>query len=734
MAVYTHFEAYPKFSTAWVPVIGDVYTPSADLLTIVNTDGTLTRAHGGFVVLGGTLLGGVVSALQRTSADGATVYESITGFGLDANAFVAATGQQKFAMVLAGADTLEGNAGADFLKGYGGIDTMTGRAGNDGYYVDDAGDVIVEAPDEGRDIVSTAIATFTLPDNVEELWFSGPGPHTGHGNALDNKFYGAADGTNTFFGLDGNDRFSTEGGGNISHGGKGDDIYYMYLVADLAVEAPDEGYDTVQGEISTYTLPDNIEAMSATGTGGKFGTITGNALDNLIEVFSPGKRTLLGLAGNDTLISSLNGTDTLDGGAGDDRLVAWDGIDTLIGGDGDDTFVIRFGKPIITDFVAGDGTPDRIELKDYKPGSPDKGQTIFTTLSEVLAHTTQNGADTVIDLGAGNSVTLKNVQASSLTANDFVNIGGPGDDTFTIVDDTESLNGDAGVDTMVFDKSLADYAVTDLGGGKIVVSAPGQSFTLRNIEHLQFKDGTVHVNDGDALFDTVYYMTRNPDVFHAGVDALAHYETHGWHEGRDPNPLFDTSGYLAVNKDVAASGANPLEHYRASGWKEGRDPSADFDVTLYLARNPDVAAAGVDPLAHWLEHGYAEGRAAYQAVGSAIVNGFDGQYYLLHNPDVAAAGVDPLAHFNAHGWHEGRNPNGWFDAAGYLAHYSDVAAAGVNPLDHYMQSGWTEGRDASAALRHARLSRRQSGRRGGRRQSARALPQVRHLRGPRGGE
>ncbi len=255
---------------------------------------------------------------------------------------------------------------------------------------------------------------------------------------------------------------------------------------------------------------------------------------------------------------------------------------------------------------------------------------------------------------------------------------------------------------------------------------------MRNVEHLQFKDGIVHVDDGDALFDTLSYMANNPDMFHAGADALAHYTAHGWHEGRDPNPFFDTSGYLAVNKDVAAAGANPLEHYRAFGWREGRDPSADFDVTLYLARNPDVAAAGVDPLAHWLQHGRAEGRVAYQAVGSAIVNGFDAQYYLLHNPDVAAAGVDPLAHFNAHGWHEGRNPNGWFDAAGYLAHYSDVAAAGANPLDHYMQSGWTGRARRLGGVRHARLSRRQPGRRGRRRQSARALPQVRHLRGPPG--
>ena len=120
------------------------------------------------------------------------------------------------------------------------------------------------------------------------------------------------------------------------------------------------------------------------------------------------------------------------------------------------------------------------------------------------------------------------------------------------------------------------------------------------IEHLRFTDATLTpVDDGNPLFDALYYYSRNTDVYFAGVDALAHFNAFGRHEGRDPNAFFDTSGYLAVNKDVAAIGANPLDHYHQGGWQQGRDPSAWFDTTLYLIRNPDVAAAGVDPLAHF---------------------------------------------------------------------------------------------------------------------------------------
>jgi VCBS repeat-containing protein len=111
-------------------------------------------------------------------------------------------------------------------------------------------------------------------------------------------------------------------------------------------------------------------------------------------------------------------------------------------------------------------------------------------------------------------------------------------------------------------------------------------------------------------FDSDYYLAHNPDVAAAGVDPLAHFETFGWHEGRNPNAYFDTAGYLAHYADVAAAGVNPLEHYEQFGWKEGRDPSAAFDTLGYFAANPDVAAANVNPMNHFLEYGSHEGRTA----------------------------------------------------------------------------------------------------------------------------
>jgi serralysin len=292
--------------------------------------------------------------------------------------------------------------------------------------------------------------------------------------------------------------------------------------------------------------------------------------------------------------------------------------------------------------------------------------------------------------GAANTITGGSV-------NDTLR-GMGGNDTLTGAAGDDTLDGGSGDDTAVFSQGLGSYTVHDYGN-RITIAGPDGNDTLTGIEHLQFADGTVHVNDGSGLFDTLYYMHENLDVFHAGMNALQHYGANGWREGRDPNEFFSTSEYFAAHRaDILASGMNPLDHYHLIGWKQGYDPSPSFDAQLYLSHNPDVASVGMDPLEHYLLAGRAEGRDAYAAIGSKFIGGFDSEYYLFHNPDVAAAGVDPYWHYSAAGWKEGRNPNAWFDSAGYLAHNPDVAAAHINPLAHYMVAGWAEGRDPSAAF------------------------------------
>jgi hypothetical protein len=276
-------------------------------------------------------------------------------------------------------------------------------------------------------------------------------------------------------------------------------------------------------------------------------------------------------------------------------------------------------------------------------------------------------------------------------------LGTPGDDILLGTPGDDIVDGGGGFDTFVLEGNLADYTAEDFG--QYVTIVGDGTDTLRNIDRLVFADGEVVINDGDFLFDSLFYMQQNADVYASAMSAIEHYRTFGASEGRAANPFFDSVGYIAANADLKAAGVDALEHFRTFGNSEGRDPSVNFDARLYLQANQDVADAGIDALTHFLLFGRGEGRETFTAVGDAIgADGFDAQYYLLANRDVAAAGIDARTHYDTFGQNEGRDTSILFDTSYYLENNADVAAAGVNPLAHYEAFGWREGRDPSASF------------------------------------
>ncbi|HMO47928.1 MAG TPA: calcium-binding protein [Rubrivivax sp.] len=241
----------------------------------------------------------------------------------------------------AGNDLLYGEFGNDTLIGGTGADTMSGGTGNDVYFVDDAGDVVIElaGTGSGTDTVNSSIS-YALTANVERLTLTGTAAINGTGNGAANLLSGNA----------GNNVLNGRSGADTMLGGAGNDTYIVDHAGDKVYETTTTsssvnagGVDTVKSSLSfslaASTGVSFVENLTLTGSAAINGT--GNALNNVLTGNSAAN-TLSGGAGNDTL----------NGGAGNDVLIGGAGSDRLTGGAGNDIFHFNstLGSDTVTDF------------------------------------------------------------------------------------------------------------------------------------------------------------------------------------------------------------------------------------------------------------------------------------------------------------------------------------------------------------------------------------------------
>ena len=123
------------------------------------------------------------------------------------------------------ANDLFGRGGNDLLDGGAGADTLRGGVGNDTYFVDNAGDLVVENAGEGTDTVNSSIS-WTLGSNLENLTLAGSAALNGTGNSAANVLQGN-DGANVLTGNAGNDRLDGGAGADRLIGGTGNDTYVL---------------------------------------------------------------------------------------------------------------------------------------------------------------------------------------------------------------------------------------------------------------------------------------------------------------------------------------------------------------------------------------------------------------------------------------------------------------------------------------------------------------------------
>jgi Ca2+-binding RTX toxin-like protein len=129
-----------------------------------------------------------------------------------------------------------------------------------------------------------------------------------------------------------------------------------------------------------------------------------------------GHDELSGDSGNDRLYGN-GGNDDLDGGSGEDKLWGGNGRDELDGDNGNDVLV--GGKS--ADRFIFDENAGRDLIKDFQVGV-DRIQIDIDAINGFGKLTITDNAKgyAIIELGSGDSITLKGVSKASLSASDFM--------------------------------------------------------------------------------------------------------------------------------------------------------------------------------------------------------------------------------------------------------------------------------------------------------------------------
>jgi Ca2+-binding RTX toxin-like protein len=368
----------------------------------------------------------------------------------------------------AGANALSGGAGDDRLDGGAGADTLTGGLGNDNFYVDVAGDVVVELAGEGSDTVYASV-DFTMPANVEIMNLKGAAIRGAINSGGDGWIYG-----------NGNANvLDARGGVARLYGGLGDDTYFVDGATDQVIELAGEGVDTVRSSIS-YTLPVNVEGLVLEGTANLNGT--GNVLAN----------SLTGNAGHNVLNGGA-GADVLTGGAGNDSYYADSAGDTIIerAGEGTDTLysTVDFVMPAHVEVlnlkgaairgtinVGGDGWiygTASANILDARGGTArlyggagddayfidSSGDRVIEavgegvdTVTSTISHTLTVNVENLVLGGAANLTGVGNALDNRITGNAGANVlrGEGGADTLVGGAGADTLTGGAGADRFVF--------------------------------------------------------------------------------------------------------------------------------------------------------------------------------------------------------------------------------------------------------------------------------------------
>jgi len=354
-------------------------------------------------------------------------------------------------------------------------------------------------------------------------------------NVIDTTLTGDSD-ADTILGQGGDDSITGGSAADSIDGGGGNDTINGGLFVDTVnggsgddsiIIGAGNAADVVNGGSGTDTL--DFSASSLTGdiifTGSTSGTyIAGLAFSGIDEIKAGSASTTIDL---------FFGTQTVDGGGGNDLFIHGDGefIDNLAGGAGDDTLdlsaAVGAGEEVNIDQAAGtwSGLNSGVTIAGFEhiigtqeDDTIDGGNTTRTIDGQ--------GGDDILDIGG--TASFENVTV----------MGGSGNDTiFANNSAFETLQGGSGVDTINTTKFNGNYNINLING---LTNFAGESFT-------QF-ESAVTGNGNDTVFGT---SAANNIATNGGDDLIIGGAGADTIDGGTNTAVGDTASYSNSNGAVS---------------------------------------------------------------------------------------------------------------------------------------------------------------------------------------
>jgi Ca2+-binding RTX toxin-like protein len=389
-----------------------------------------------------------------------------------------------------------------------------------------------------------------------------------------------------------------------------------------------EGQITITGSVAAgggQCVVDGIEATCPAGPGGVVATMGGG--DDRIHSYlddaaTPqygrydlgagndfaegyGSESVQGGPGNDEL-SGLTGDDVLDGGDGNDKLSGAAGADVLRGGAGDDSFTSDPMENRSPDVI--DGGPGRDSITDWMRGDPATEQLVTVTLDGVaddgfpgegdnvtnmevvesygsLRYVGTDGDDIASASEVGNRAELTgkggNDQLKGTDSDDVID-GGAGADAITAGYGNDTITGGPGQDKIVADRDgRCNEMHCDLSPGSASDTIDAVDGEVDNISCGPGQD-TVKADAADVVAADCEAVTR------AGATSQAPGTTPG--KGTTPGT---TGGTAGTTGKLAVAGRPTLRALLKSGLTitvKGRKAGAK--VAVSVKRGGTIVAKG----------------------------------------------------------------------------------------------------------------------------------------------